>query len=290
MANRIRPIYLPFVLTLGPGKKVNRFVHAYLVEGSQPWLIDTGAAGYQQGIVEALAESGRSPSDIAGVINTHEHPDHIGGNSWALEQAHPQFLCHARAVPWIEDLDLQARERPILGFSDLAGKPIKVTRTLEESDVVSLGQGTSFQVIHTPGHSPGSMSLFFPEEGVLLSADAIQPVGGLPLYQDVTAARESMRRLLALRGVKTLYASHSTKPFTGDDTAAYIQSGLDYVDRVELAVRQALAVLPLNTSPEELTRAALARLGLDPPPVTPITIQSIESHRALMKEEREFGR
>jgi glyoxylase-like metal-dependent hydrolase (beta-lactamase superfamily II) len=278
MTSHIVPVRLTFVLPLSAEKSVDRFVHAYIVAGTQNGIVDTGAAGYQQGLVDALAALGKSPADIAWIVNTHEHPDHIGGNAFFAECGQPRFACHSRAARWIEDLDLQYRERPIYDFFRLAGKPVKVARRLQDGDEIDFGDGVTLQVIHTPGHSPGSISLFCPREGALLVADAIQPVGGLPLYSDLAASRASMRRMLALPGVKTLYCSHSDEPFVGDRIPATIQAGLDYLDRVDAAAKDAVKHLPADAKPEEITRETLFLLGMTTAPVMPITIQSIMSH------------
>jgi hydroxyacylglutathione hydrolase len=273
----IFPVRLSFVLPLNAEKSVDRFVHAYIIVGEQIAIVDTGAAGYQQGLVDALAALGKTPADVAWIVNTHEHPDHIGGNGFFAERGQPRFACHVAATRWIEDLDAQSRERPIYGFDKLAGKAIRVARQLQDGDEIDFG-GVTLQVIHTPGHSPGSISLFCPQEGALITADAIQPVGGLPLYADLQQSRASMRRLLSLRGVNTLYCAHAEQPFVGDEIPATIQSGLDYLDRVDAAVKDAVVRLPANAAPAEITRETLLRIGLTPPPVMPITIQSVMSH------------
>ncbi|MCL4393898.1 MAG: MBL fold metallo-hydrolase, partial [Chloroflexi bacterium] len=165
----------------------------------------------------------------------------------------------------------------IYDFFKLAGSAIKVTRLLQDGDVIDLG-GVTLQVLHTPGHSPGSISLYCPEDEALITADAVQPVGGLPLYADLAATRASMRRLLDLPRVTTLYCAHAEQPYVGDAVRLAIQAGLDYVDRVDAAAREAARSLPADAVPEEITREALVRLGLTPPPVMPITITSIMSH------------
>ncbi|MBI3940073.1 MAG: MBL fold metallo-hydrolase [Acidobacteria bacterium] len=272
----IHPVRLPFVLPLSAEKSVHRFVYAYVIVGKQTCIVDTGPAGCEQGLVEMLAALGRSPAEVAWVVNTHEHPDHVGGNSFFQEQGRPQFACHARAARWIENLDAQYRERPLYGFDKLAGKAVRVSRLLQDGDEIDLGNGIRLRVIYTPGHSPGSVSLFCTGEDALITADAIQPVGGLPLYSDLPALRQSLGRLLAFPGIKTLYCAHSDRAFAGDEIPAIIQSGLDYLDRVDAAVKE--AVKYGATGPEEITREALLRLGMTPPPVMPITIQSILSH------------
>lgn len=278
MTQHIFPTRLAFVLPLNAEKSVDRFVYAYVVVGEQIAIVDTGAAGYQQGLVDTLASLGKTPVDVDWVVDTHEHPDHIGGNGFFAEHGQPRYACHTAAARWIENLDIQYRERPIFDFYKLTGKSIKISRRLEDGDEIDLGNGVTLQAIHTPGHSPGSMSLFCPAEGTLITADAIQPVGGLPLYADLEQSRASMRRLMSLSGVKTLYCAHSDKPFVGAEIPATIQAGLDYVDRIDTAVKDAVKRLAADDKPEEITRETLLRIGLTPPPVMPITIQSIMSH------------
>ena len=277
MSAHIIPVRLSFMLPLGPAKSVERFVHAYVIVGERIGIVDTGAAGYQQGLVDALAALSKSPADVTWVVNTHEHPDHIGGNGFFAERGTPSFACHTRAARWIEDLDLQFQERPIYDFFRLAGKSIHVDRRLEDGDEIDLG-GVTLRAIHTPGHSPGSISLYCPQDGALITADAIQPVGGLPLYANLEESRTSMRRLLELPGVQTLYCAHSSKPFTGAEVPAAIRSGLDYLDRVDAAVKAAVHRLPGNAGTEEITRETLLLLGMTPPPVLPITMQTIKAH------------
>lgn len=277
MSAHIIPVRLSFMLPIGPDKSVERFVHAYVILGERIGFVDTGAAGYQQGLVDALATMRKAPSDVAWVVNTHEHPDHIGGNGFFAEQGKPSFACHTRAVRWIEDLNLQFQERPIFDFFKLTGKSICVERRLEDGDEIDLG-GVTLRVIFTPGHSPGSISLYCPQDGALITADAIQPVGGLPLYANLEESRASMRRLLALPGVQTLYCAHASRTFTGSEISATIRSGLDYLDRVDAAVKSVVQQLPGDAGAEEITRETLLRLGMAPPPVLPITMQSIMAH------------
>jgi glyoxylase-like metal-dependent hydrolase (beta-lactamase superfamily II) len=278
MTQRVHAVRLPFLLPINEEKSVERFVHAYVVIGDQVCIVDTGPAGAQQGIVDALEALGKSVEDVDWVVDTHEHPDHIGGNSFFQKAAQPKFAAHTKALPWIENLDLQYAERPIFGFYQLVGEPIKIDRALEEGDEIDLGGDTTLRVIHTPGHSPGSVSLFCPQEGVLITADAIPPVGGLPLYQDVAQTRAGLQRLADLEGVEKLYAAHSPEPFTGDEAQRVIQEGLAYLDKVGSLVQEVRSDLPAEATVEEITRETLERLGLSPPPVMPITVASIRAY------------
>ena len=111
MTTRIHPISLPFQLPINAEISVDRLVHAYIVVGEQLCVVDTGVAASHQTIVDALTELGESPSDVDWIVNTHAHPDHAGGNYRFQQEVGPNFACHIKAARWIEDMDLQFKER-----------------------------------------------------------------------------------------------------------------------------------------------------------------------------------
>lgn len=278
MTSKIHPIRIPFQLPINKEKKVDRIVYSYIIKGEQLCLIDTGTVGGEHYIVSALSEMGFSVKDIKLVINTHEHPDHVGGNTYFRETAQPRFACHAQAARWIESLEIQFKERPVHGFYSLAGQSTPVHQKLQDGDEIDLGGGTSLKVVFTPGHSPGSMCLFCPQDGSLIVGDAIQPVDGLPLYNDLVQTRDSLKRLLNLSGVKRMYLAWVEKPYTGDEIREAIVTSLDYLDRIDVAVTHVMDELLQGSTPENITREVLIRMGLEPPPVMPMTIQSIMTH------------
>ncbi|MDX2510563.1 MAG: MBL fold metallo-hydrolase [Desulfobacterales bacterium] len=278
MTSKIHPIRIPFQLPINEKKKVDRIVYSYIVTGKELCLIDTGTVGGEHYIVSALSEMGFSVKDIKLVINTHEHPDHVGGNTFFKENARPRFACHADAARWIESLGIQFKERPVHGFYSLAGQSIQVDQKLQDGDEIDLGGGTSLKVIFTPGHSPGSISLFCPQDGSLIVGDAIQPVDGLPLYNDLARTRESLKRLMNLSGVKKMYLAWVEKPYTGEGIKEAIMTSLDYLDRIDAMVKDVVGELPQDALSENITREVLIRVGLEPPPVMPMTIESIMTH------------
>jgi hypothetical protein len=149
------------------------------------------------------------------------------------------------------------------------GKAVRIDRRLEEGEVIDLGDGTTLEVLHTPGHSAGSISLYCPRAGALITGDLLQPVGHLPLYGDLGRTRRSIERLIALPDVRRLYASHAERPCEGAEVAEALNQSLAYLDRMDGLVREAQAELPEPRTPEAITRHVLTRLGFDPPPVMP---------------------
>ncbi len=278
MTSKIHPIRIPFQLPVNEKKKVDRIVYSYIVTGKELCLIDTGTVGGEHYIVAALSEMGFSEKDVNRVINTHEHPDHVGGNTFFKETARPRFACHAKAVRWIESLENQFKERPVYGFYSLAGQSTQVHNKLQDGDEIDLGGGTTLAVIFTPGHSPGSISLFCPQDGSLIVGDAIQPVDGLPLYNDLALTRDSLKRLMNLSGVKRMYLAWVEKPYTGKDIKGAFMTSLDYLDRIDTTVKRVVRELPHDSRPENITHEVLIRMGLEPPPVMPMTVESIMTH------------
>jgi glyoxylase-like metal-dependent hydrolase (beta-lactamase superfamily II) len=278
MTSRIQPIPLHFELPVNSETRVPRLVHAYLVRGDdQLVLVDSGVAACHDTIVAALAASGHTPDDLAWLINTHGHSDHAGGNYRFHEQVGTPIACHHLAARWIEDMNLQKQERPVFGWEELVGGSTPVARRLEDGDLFALG-GISLQVVYTPGHAHGHIALLCPEEGVLLAGDAIPPTAGLPLYSDVTASRQSLERLLTLDGVAQIYHAHITEPYTGPAAQAALREGLAYLEQVDESVRAIQAEMGDGAPIAAITRESLRRLGLAPPPVMPLTMQTIQAH------------
>src|SRR5690606_4064958 len=131
------------------------------------------------------------------------------------------------------------------------GEALAPDRLVEEGEILDLG-GLNVHVLHTPGHSAGSLSLFIPEEGVLLTADAIQPTGGRPLYDDVAAALATAERLIDLPGVSIVLKSHDREPYRGDDAAAVLRAGRECILRMASAVERALAQLGADAPRDDL--------------------------------------
>ena len=281
MTSIIHPVRIPFKLPINENTMVDRVVFAYIIKGERLCLVDTGPAGGEQAIVSALADMGFSDKDVDLVVNTHEHPDHIGGNYYFHQTAGSDFACHAEAVRWIETLDIQAEERPIFRFYSLAGQAVNIQQRLQDGEVIDLGGGIELNVIFTPGHSPGCISLFCPRDGSLIIGDAVQPVDRLPLYTDLIKTRESLKRLMAQPGVERMYIAWVEKPFTGKAINETLSASLEYLEEVDAVVKKVAGELFEGSTPEVITREVLIQLGLDPPPVLAMTVASVMAHLSV---------
>ena len=127
------------------------------------WIIDAGFM--PASLIAKVRERSLKPEKI---LLTHAHCDHIGGLN-DVRDAFPDVpvLIHPEEAAWLTD--------PDLNLSADFGLPVVVRAadgSLEEHQTLSLGP-TSWTVLHTPGHSPGSVSFHCAESGDVISGDAL---------------------------------------------------------------------------------------------------------------------
>ena len=105
--------------------------------------------------------------ELTAIWNTHGHFDHIMDNARWKEQFNVPLLMHEGDLFFVERLREQA-----LWFGFQAPQEVPPTQFLEEGQTLSVGQ-QKVQVLHTPGHSPGSVSFHIAEHGICISGDVI---------------------------------------------------------------------------------------------------------------------
>ncbi len=127
--------------------------------GGQGMIIDPGdEAGKILGRVEQLG------LDIKYILLTHGHLDHIGALREVKEATGADVAIYANDVATLNDRSLSI-------FMGIPYHPSPAPdRLLNDGDIITIG-GLSFNVIHTPGHTPGSICLL--GEGVLFSGDTL---------------------------------------------------------------------------------------------------------------------
>lgn len=253
-------------------------VQLYLLRGARLALIDSGAADSPTTAVEpALRQLGLSWSDLDYLLNTHGHPDHAGGNG-EVKAAAPrtQIHLHAADVPLTAGPEAHLRSRTdasallrLLGREDLVaereavlrrvvGRSVGVDRLLNDGDVIDLGEGVRLMVVHTPGHTAGSVCFYWEAAGVLFSGDAVQGhgwrAGVAPLYFDA-AYVASLDRIAAL-GASMLCMGHcfGWRGVLNDP----VRRGAEVAQTLQ-ASREASAAI------DHAVELAIARHGLDAP-------------------------
>lgn len=140
------------------------------------------------------------------IIATHGHLDHLWGAKWATEQWHTPVLMHEADIPLAEAMQSQYN---LFGIRATAE-----SFPMEELGVRELGF-RDLEVLHTPGHTPGSVCLYWPEEKTLLSGDTLFRMG----YGRTDLPGGSMSQLIAsLEQVLSLPADTKVYPGHGDFT------------------------------------------------------------------------
>jgi glyoxylase-like metal-dependent hydrolase (beta-lactamase superfamily II) len=206
-------------------------VNLYLVEGSErAVLIDSG-----MGIGDVLAACRALTGKPLSTICTHSHWDHVGG-------AH-QFA--ERLVSPLEAERLNASYE-VEGVGTIRSAPS--TGTLDEGSAVELG-GRALAVWHTPGHSPGHISLLDSASGLLFCADTCYAGTLWSQTQDANLDqwRVSLERL-ASSGARALCGGHE-EPMQEPSLARRILAGLDDA----LCGRTASVPFPLDPSARKHT-------------------------------------
>jgi glyoxylase-like metal-dependent hydrolase (beta-lactamase superfamily II) len=167
-------------------------------------LVDTG-----MGICPLAPQIDTSDGKPLLVVATHIHLDHVGSLHEFPLRAGPRmsaahFDSMDEAVTYahmFHDLDGAVSKLPAPGWkaADYKIPPAPLTRTLDEGDLVDLGD-RQFRVLHLPGHSPDSIALFDEADGLFFAGDAIYDamlIDDLP-DSDRPAYRRTMQRLLDL--------------------------------------------------------------------------------------------
>lgn len=132
----------------------------YCTESLECAIVDPGAEA--QKIFHLITKKSLNPVVL---LNTHGHIDHIGANKDIKERFNIPLCIHALDKSMLENV-----QQLELSFFLGAKESPSPDKYLEDGDMVKLGK-SSLQVIHTPGHSPGSVS--FLGDGFILSGDTL---------------------------------------------------------------------------------------------------------------------
>jgi len=259
----VHSLLLNFEIELLSGARIPRFVPAYVIEAERLTVVDTAVKSSAPIIFDYIESLGRKPEEIEYVINTHGHFDHVGGNGIFAERARPRFFAHPKDKAIIECLEHQERIRPVgkMREQNTSGD-VTVTGLLHEGDTLDLGGDVQVNVFHTPGHSPGSVSLFIPGDGTLFCGDVLPEPGAIPIYEDVGQTLDSLMTLRRVSGVTVLLSQLSDQVWSGDDVRTHIDDGEAYVRRVDRVIRQIIDRLGQHAPVSEVCRMVLRELGL----------------------------
>lgn len=183
----------------------------YLVTGPVPVLIDTGMPGDESIILQALNELGVHARNLRMILITHAHLDHVGALAAVKVATDARVLASAQEKDHIEGRRLLCS----MPREGLGGKVFKCMLYMMEkffkkyepvqlysaySDADGMGRIEGVQIIATPGHSPGSLSFYFPAKKAVFTGDALTgtPKPGLPLRAGCSDYARSLRSVQSL--------------------------------------------------------------------------------------------
>lgn len=202
--------------------------NCYLIESDNCVLVDGGVSGKSRAFLKGLAALGIAPSRIGLIILTHAHWDHIGSARALVELTGAKLAIHTHercivehglksmppaVTPWGRVFG--AILRAFLPFITIA--PARVDIALGDDGLSLEPYGIRGQVVYTPGHSRGSVSIVL-DTGEAFVGD--MAMNGLPLTwrpslpifaEDIETVKESWMKLLKL-GVTTIFPAHG-RPF-----------------------------------------------------------------------------
>lgn len=179
--------------------------NVYLIIGEDGLvLIDSGVAWAAKGVLRYIRRLGFDPTAVKAVLITHGDADHIGGLHAIARATGAAVVAHQAEVDLVTGR--QARRPTSARFLDYAMEPlvrlIMPFRPVAVSHATSDGESVfGLEVIHAPGHSPGSACYLLPAQKVLFAGDALTHWGGrlaLPMRAyttDMAQAIASVKRL-----------------------------------------------------------------------------------------------
>lgn len=190
-------------------------------------LVDTGFPGQLEEIKMAMDKAGVAFSKLNKIIITHQDFDHLGGLKEILLDHPVEVITHPEEKPYIEGdqrfikmtperlakmfESLPENQRAKAEDQFLDALRSRVDKTVVDGEVLPYCGGIT--VIHTPGHTPGHISLYLETSKTLITGDALnifdgQLVGANPIYtQDMKKAKESVRRLTSY-DIETVICYH----------------------------------------------------------------------------------
>lgn len=188
-------------------------------------LLDVGLPGRAEALSEELAMAAFDWPDVWAVLVTHQDGDHAGALASVREKTNPVVFAHEGCTPYVD-----GREDPIKSDGErYPPAPVDVELVGGERFRTTAGP---MVVVYTPGHAPGHVSLYFPDEQLLIAADALTAADGElrgpseRFTLDVAEASQSVARLSAL-AVDRVHCYHGGTVSAGDDRIAELAESIE---------------------------------------------------------------
>lgn len=217
----MEPKIICLEITMAFGQILNTVHPVLLLDGKNRVLVDCGFSGCLPLLEEQLKKHGLTPEEITGLVLTHHDHDHMGAAA-ALKRINPGIrICASPAeTPLISGRETPLRLRQACELQKhLSGpqrefgeafcamlervEPVHVDCQLEDRTWLDWCGGC--QVLNTPGHTRGHISLYLEKQDVVITGDAMALENGVPAVanlqfaQDPDQAGQSLQAFLDLR-------------------------------------------------------------------------------------------
>lgn len=201
-------------MEIAPGVHAVRLlsVFAFLIPEPRMTLIDTGLIGSGRSVRRYVKRIGRSMDELDQIICTHAHPDHIGAVRELAAERAVEVLMHPTDLSGLSvrlrDAVANRNRGQLLAY--LTRHPGDATPIVDGQVLPMLG---GLRVVHTPGHTPGSVCLYAVQQKLLFVGDALQVIRGKVTFassvfsEDLPLAKASVARMAEL-DVETIAFSH----------------------------------------------------------------------------------
>ncbi len=205
---------------------------SYLLKDEGTILIDTGDQNRSKKFFKYLHEHSINPTEIKLIIITHAHMDHIGSAKAIKDFTGAKIAIHREDKDPLEKGEIQLPPgvttwgKILIGFMSIFAplfsiEKVKADIVLGNDDFDLKEYGINGKIIHTPGHTLGSVSVLL-ETGEAIVGDSafnalpmtLRPALP-PFAHDISLAKKSLKSLID-QGAKTIYPSHG-KPFPLDE-------------------------------------------------------------------------
>jgi glyoxylase-like metal-dependent hydrolase (beta-lactamase superfamily II) len=219
MGVRIHPIRLGFDYT-------------YVLEGERVVLIDGGAPKQVDNFIEGLEEASLRPDQVELIVLTHGHWDHIASASDIKDLTGAKIAMHHREKEWLEK-GLKPLPPAVTTWGRIFNlataalimpwvriPPAEVDLVLGEDEFSLAEYGIPGAVIHSPGHSSGSVSVLL-ETGeafvgdLAMNAFPLRLSPGLPIFAEDSEKLGQSWQMLLDRGAEMIYPAHGD-PFPAE--------------------------------------------------------------------------
>jgi hydroxyacylglutathione hydrolase len=253
-----------------------------------PAIVDTGVPRSTETVIlPALQALGISPRDLTVAVNTHNHHDHAGSNIQLRDATGCEIWIHRDDAPGLERGS---------NFGDAAIAPHKADRLLAEGETIYLA-GRAYEIVHLPGHSPGSIGLYDRERKVLFSGDALQAQGtstqGIAGAQDREGYYHALDMLDALE-IEHLLAAHPYAPFAeshvhpASEVRRYLAESRRFFDEIDGEILAALRAAGGTATTEQLAERLCANRGYAQ--ACQLTAGILRGYLARLEQARQVGR